>query len=81
MFGGHRFVMQVSGKIDRLTAERDALLAECETLRRKAAAWDEIREHIYEDRGGVGYECRAWWDKEHPTGQAITAALAAKESK
>ena len=54
-------------------------------LERKAAAWDAVKGNIHEAASGTGkfegYECDAWWHEEHPTTKAISAAVAAKESK
>ncbi len=63
----------------------DALRARIAELERKAAAWDAVKGNIHEAASGTGkfegYECDAWWHEEHPTTKAISAAVAAKESK
>lgn len=62
-----------------------SLRARIAELERKAAAWDAVKGNIHEAASGTGkfegYECDAWWHEEHPTTKAISAAVAAKESK
>lgn len=70
---------------DRLVSAYPSLRARIAELERKAAAWDAVKGNIHEAASGTGkfegYECDAWWHEEHPTTKAISAAVAAKESK
>jgi hypothetical protein len=92
MFGGHIHVQRVADRIDLLVAERDALLAECETLRRKARAFDAIADSTISVGPWFGHKIGpCWrvvrWGSSRPDNfdrdllTAIEAALAAKESK